>query len=140
MRGRADLQVVSAVRATVGTGYTSLPAATGFAIASSNLRVHGQMPTPAVGRSGSLSRRPASRLRPKPGSEPVGVTIGDFATTTVEERSRWRKSSRTRLNLTTQDELVGCFLDVPRNFSQKRCFVVEAVPRLQFGSPGRTRP
>jgi hypothetical protein len=40
------------------------------------------------------------------------------------------------LNLTTQDELVGCFLDVPRNFSQKRCFVVEAVPRLQFGLAG----
>src|SRR5918997_5009321 len=52
----------------IGTGRIALP------LAERGIPVHGI----------ELSRAMVRRLRAKPGGEDVGVTIGDFSTTTVE--------------------------------------------------------
>src|SRR5215218_4293498 len=54
----------------IGTGRIALP------LARRGIRVHGI----------DLSEAMVARLRAKPGSEHIGVTIGDFATATVEGR------------------------------------------------------
>ena len=52
----------------IGTGRIALP------LAQRGVAVHGI----------ELSRAMVARLRAKPGGEDIGVTIGDFATTTVD--------------------------------------------------------
>ena len=52
----------------IGTGRIALP------LAQRGVPVHGI----------DLSRAMVARLRAKPGGEAIGVTIGDFATTTVD--------------------------------------------------------
>ena len=59
------------------------------------------------------------RLRGKPDAEQIGVTIGDFATTTVEGRfSVAYLVANTIMNLTTQDEQVACFQNVAAHSSR----------------------
>jgi hypothetical protein len=87
-----------------------------------------------------LSEAMVARLRAKPGSERIGVTIGDFATTTVEGRfSVAYLVFNTIMNLTTQDGQVACFQNVAAHLEPGGCFVVEVmVPALQRLPPGET--
>src|ERR671930_1411968 len=87
-----------------------------------------------------LSKAMVARLREKPGAEQIGVTIGDFATTTVDGTfSVAYLVANTIMNLTTQDEQVACFRNVAAHLEPNGCFVVEVlVPRLQQLPPGET--
>jgi SAM-dependent methyltransferase len=87
-----------------------------------------------------LSEAMVARLRAKPGAEQVGVTVGDFAATTVERRfSLVYVVANTIMNLTTQDEQVTCFQNAAVQLEPNGCFVVEVlVPRLQRLPPGET--
>src|SRR5947209_8524864 len=58
----------AALELGIGTGRIALP------LGQRGIRVHGI----------DLSEAMVARLRAKPGAEQVGVTIGDFATTSVE--------------------------------------------------------
>ena len=108
----------------IGTGRIALP------LARRGVRVHGI----------DLSEAMVARLRAKPGAENVGVTVGDFATTTVEGRfSLAFVVANTIMNLTTQDEQVACFQNAAAHLEPSGCFVVEVlVPRLQRLPPGET--
>ena len=81
-----------------------------------------------------------ARLRAKPGAEQVTVTIGDFATTTVDGRfSVAYLVFNTIMNLTTQDGQVACFQNVAAHLEPGGCFVIEVmVPALQRLPPGET--
>jgi hypothetical protein len=74
-----------------------------------------------------------ARLRAKPGSEDIGVTIGDFATTRVDgEFSVAYLVFNTINNLTTQEAQVACFENVPAHLEPGGCFVIEVgVPNRQ---------
>jgi hypothetical protein len=80
------------------------------------------------------------RLREKPGNENIGVSIGDFATTTVDGRfSLAFLVFNTINNLTTQAAQVACFRNVAAHLEPGGCFVVEVgVPSLQRLPPGET--
>src|SRR6266852_7142851 len=94
----------------VGTGRIALP------LAQRGIRVHGI----------DLSEAMVARLRAKPGAEEIAVTIGDFATTTVEGTfSVAYLVFNTIMNLTTQDEQVACFENVAAHLEQGGCFVIE---------------
>jgi SAM-dependent methyltransferase len=87
-----------------------------------------------------LSEAMVARLRAKPGAEQIGVTRGDFATTTVEGTfSLAYLVFNTIMNLTTQDEQVACFQNVAAHLEPGGCFVIEvSVPGLQRLPPGET--
>jgi SAM-dependent methyltransferase len=108
----------------IGTGRIALP------LAERGIRVHGI----------DLSEAMVARLRAKPGAERIGVTIGDFATTTVEGRfSIAYLVFNTIMNLTTQDEQVACFQNVADHLEPGGCFVIEvSIPALQRLPPGET--
>jgi hypothetical protein len=82
----------------------------------------------------------AARLRAKPGGERIGLTIGDFATTTVDGTFSvaylvWN----TIMNLTTQAAQVACFRNVAAHLEPGGRFVIEVgVPGLQRLPPGET--
>src|SRR5437762_13965679 len=106
----------AALELGVGTGRIALP------LAQRGIRVHGI----------DLSEAMVARLRAKPGAEQIGVTIGDFATTTVEGTfSVAYLVFNTIMNLTTQDEQVACFQNVAGHLEPAGCFVIEeGVPGL----------
>jgi SAM-dependent methyltransferase len=81
-----------------------------------------------------------ARLQAKPGADDVGVTVGDFATTTVGGTFRLVYLLRnTIMNLTTQDEQVECFRNAARHLSPGGRFVIElGVPPLRTLPPGQT--
>jgi SAM-dependent methyltransferase len=108
----------------IGTGRIALP------LAQRGIRVHG------IDLSGAM----AAKLRAKPGAEEIGVTIGDFATTTVDGRfSLAYLVFNTINNLTTQDEQVACFRNVAAHIEPGGCFVIEVgIPALQRLPPGET--
>ena len=114
----------AALELGIGTGRIALP------LAQRGVRVHGI----------ELSEAMAARLRTKPGAEQIGVTIGDFATTTVPGTfSLAYLVANTIMNLTTQDEQVACFRNVAAHVEPGGCFVIEVlVPRLQRLPPGET--
>src|SRR5919198_259769 len=107
----------AALELGIGTGRIALP------LAQRGIRVHGI----------DLSEAMVARLRAKPGAEQIGVTIGDFATTTVEgEFSVAYLVFNTINNLTTQDAQVACFENVASHLEPGGCFVVEVgVPGSQ---------
>ena len=107
-----------------GTGRIALP------LAQRGVRVHG------IDLSGAM----VARLRAKPGADRIEVTIGDFATITVEGTfSVAYLVFNTILNLTTQDEQVACFQNASAHLEPGGCFVVEVgVPGLQWLPPGET--
>jgi SAM-dependent methyltransferase len=80
------------------------------------------------------------QLRTKPGSDKIGVTIGDLATTTVGETFTVAYLVfNTIMNLTTQDEQIDCFRNVAAHLEPGGCFVIEVgVPDLQRLPPGET--
>jgi SAM-dependent methyltransferase len=108
----------------IGTGRIALP------LAQRGIRVHGI----------DLSEAMVARLCAKPGAEQIGVTIGDFATTTVEGAfSVAYLVFNTIMNLTTQDEQIACFQNVAAHLEPGGCFVIEVgVPGLQRLPPGET--
>jgi SAM-dependent methyltransferase len=87
-----------------------------------------------------LSKAMVARLRTKPGGEDIGVTIGDFATTTVDGTfSVAYLVFNTIMNLTTQAAQVACFRNVAAQIEPGGCFVIEVgVPELQRLPPGET--
>jgi SAM-dependent methyltransferase len=114
----------AALELGIGTGRIALP------LAQRRLRVHGI----------DLSEAMVARLRAKPGAEDIGVTIGDFATTTVDARfSLAYLVFNTIMNLTTQDEQIACFQNVAAHLEPGGCFVIEVgIPELQRLLPGET--
>src|SRR5688500_13228677 len=81
----------------IGTGRIALP------LAQRGVPVHGI----------DLSKAMVAKLRAKPGGEAIGVTIGDFATTTVDGSfSIAYLVFNTIENLTTQAAQVACFRNV----------------------------
>jgi SAM-dependent methyltransferase len=108
----------------IGTGRIALP------LAQRGMPVHGI----------EVSKAMVARLRAKPGGEEIGVTIGDFATTTVDGTfSVAYLVFNTILNLTTQAAQVACFTNVAAHLEPGGCFVIEAgVPDLQRLPPGET--
>jgi SAM-dependent methyltransferase len=114
----------AALELGIGTGRIALP------LAQRGVRVHGI----------DLSEAMVARLRAKPRAEQIGVTIGDFATTTVEGTfSVAYLVFNTINNLTTQDEQVACFQNVSAHLEPGGCFVIEVgVPDLQRLPAGET--
>jgi SAM-dependent methyltransferase len=114
----------AALELGIGTGRIALP------LAQRGIRVHGI----------DLSEAMVARLRAKPGAEQIGVTIGDFATSTVAGSFTVAYLVfNTIMNLTTQDEQVGCFRNVAAHLEPGGCFVVEVgVPSLRRLPPGET--
>ena len=108
----------------IGTGRIALP------LAQRGVRVHGI----------ELSKAMAARLRAKSGAEDIGVTIGDFATTTVDGTfSVAYLVFNTISNLTTQAAQVACFRNIAAHLEPGGCFVIEVgVPGLQRLPPGET--
>jgi SAM-dependent methyltransferase len=108
----------------IGTGRIAIP------LSRRGVRVHGI----------DLSPQMVAQLRAKPGAEGVGVTVGDFATATVEGRfSLAYLVFNTINNLTTQDGQVACFQNVAAHLEPGGCFVIEVgIPQLQRLPPGET--
>lgn len=108
----------------IGTGRIAL------ALAERGVPVHGI----------ELSKAMAAKLRakPKPGGADVGVTIGDFSTTSVEGSfSLAYVVWNTIMNLTSQRAQVACFRNVEAHLDPGGCFVVEVmIPDLQRLPPG----
>ena len=114
----------AALELGIGTGRIALP------LSRRGVRVHGIDISPAM----------VARLQAKPGSEAIGVTIGDFATSAVAGTFTLAYLVyNTITNLTTQDEQVECFRNVARHLEPGGCFVIEVtVPELQRLPPGET--
>ncbi len=108
----------------IGTGRIALP------LAQRGVQVHGV----------DLSKAMVARLRAKPGGEDIGVTIGDFATTSVDGSfSLAYLVFNTIGNLTTQEAQVACFRNVAAHLDLGGCFVIEVmIPEPQRLPPGET--
>ncbi len=114
----------AALELGIGTGRIALP------LRARGVRVHGIELSPAM----------AAELRAKPGADDIGVTIGDFATTSVGGSFTVAYLVRnTIMNLTTQDAQVECFRSVAAHLEPGGCFVIEVmVPALRQIPPGET--
>ncbi|WP_392959020.1 class I SAM-dependent DNA methyltransferase [Streptomyces sp. LN245] len=101
----------------IGTGRVALP------LARRGVPVHGI----------DLSRAMVARLRAKPDGDAIDVTIGDFATTKVDETfSVAYLVFNTIMNLTTQAEQVACFRNAAAHLEPGGCFVIEVlIPELR---------
>jgi SAM-dependent methyltransferase len=108
----------AALELGIGTGRIALP------LAQRGVRVHGI----------DLSEAMVAKLRAKPGAEQIGVTIGDFATTTVDGAfSLAYLVFNTIGNLTTQDQQVACFQNAAAHLEPGGCFVIETgVPGVRL--------
>jgi SAM-dependent methyltransferase len=108
----------------IGTGRIALP------LVRRGVAVHGI----------ELSNAMVARLRAKPGGDEIGITIGDFATSTVDGTfSLAYLVFNTIGNLTTQDAQVACFRNVARHLDPGGCFVIEVgVPDLRRVPPDET--
>jgi SAM-dependent methyltransferase len=108
----------------IGTGRIALP------LAQRGVPVHGI----------ELSNAMVARLRAKPGGGAIGVTIGDFSTTTVDGTfSVAYLVFSTISNLTTQAAQVACFRNVAAHLEPGGCFVIEVgIPELRRLPPGET--
>lgn len=108
----------------IGTGRIALP------LSQRGVRVHGIDLSPAM----------VAKLRANPGADDIGVTIGDFSTTTVDGTFRLAYLVYNTIeNLTTQDEQVACFRNVAAHLEPGGRFVIEVtVPALQRLPPGET--
>ena len=112
----------AALELGIGTGRIALP------LAARGVPVHGI----------ELSEAMLARLRAKPDAEQIGVTVGDFATATVESTFTVAYLvANTIMNLTTQDEQVACFQNVAAHLEPGGRFVIEVlVPGLRRLPPG----
>jgi len=108
----------------IGTGRIALP------LAQRGVPLHGI----------DLSKAMVARLRAKRDGEDIGVTIGDFATTTVDGSfSLAYLVFNTIMNLTTQAAQVACFRNAAAHLEPGGCFVIEVtIPDLRRLPPGET--
>ena len=108
----------------IGTGRVALP------LSRRGVRVHGI----------EISEAMVAELRAKPGSEPITVTVGDFANATVNGTFGLAYLVyNTISNLITQDEQVECFRNVARHLEPGGRFVIElGIPELRRLPPGET--
>jgi SAM-dependent methyltransferase len=106
----------------VGTGRVALP------LSARGVSVHGI----------DISEPMLKQLRHKPGSEQIGITNGNFASTRVPGAFRLvYLVYNTIMNLTTQDEQVACFANAAAHLEPGGCFVIEVgVPNLRRVPPG----
>jgi SAM-dependent methyltransferase len=114
----------AALELGIGTGRIAIPLSQG------GVRVHGI----------DLSPDMIAELRAKPGSDGIGVTVGDLATTRVGGAYTLAYLLRnTIMNLTTQDWQVACFQNVAAHLQPGGCFVIEVMmPALQRLPRGET--
>lgn len=125
----ADLAVGgTALEFGVGTGRIALP------LAQRGVKVHG------IELSGAM----AARMQAKPGGRSIGVTIGDFAATSVEVTfSVVYLVANTIMNLTTQDEQVKGAQTRFRSCCSLIVFVQqppESIPPTHRCVKGKRRP
>ena len=115
-----------ALEFAIGTGRIALP------LAQRGVPVHGI----------DMSEAMVARLRAKPGGEDIGVTIGDFATTTVDGPfSLVYLVYNTIMNLTTQAAQVACFRNAAAHLEPGGCFVIEVDdPRAPAATARRDVP
>ena len=108
----------------IGTGRIAVP------LAARGVPVHGI----------DMSTAMVQRLRAKPGSNSIDVTIGGFATTTVNGSfGLVYLVFNTIGNLTSQDEQVACFRNVAAHLEPGGFFVIEVgVPALRRLPPGES--
>jgi len=111
----------------IGTGRLALP------LSRRGVRVHG------IELSGDM----VEQLSKMPGSDALGVTMGDFATTGVDggagSYSLVYLVRNTIMNLTTQDQQVACFVNAAAHLQLGGRFVIEVVvPELRRLPPGDT--
>jgi len=100
----------AALELGIGTGRIAVP------LAARGVNVHGI----------DLSPDMVGQLRAKPGGEDIPVTIGDFATTRVDQTFTVAYLVfNTINNLTTQDAQAACFENVAAILEPGGCFVVE---------------
>jgi hypothetical protein len=87
-----------------------------------------------------LSEAMVEQLRAKPGGGALEVTIGDMATTRVDDTfTLVYLVFNTINNLLTQEAQVACFENAAAHLGPGGCFVVEVgVPALQRLPPGET--
>ncbi|HLM95841.1 MAG TPA: class I SAM-dependent methyltransferase [Acidimicrobiales bacterium] len=114
----------TALELGIGTGRIALP------LSERGVTVHGI----------DLSPDMVAELQAKPGSEAIGVTLGDFASTRVDGSFRLAYLVyNTITNLTTQEEQVACFCNVAEHLEPGGCFVIELeVPQIRRLPPGDT--
>ena len=114
----------AALELGIGTGRIALP------LAARGVPVHGI----------DLSPDMVAQLQAKPGAADIGVTIGDFATTSVPGTfSLAYLVFNTIGNLTSQDDQVACFTNAGRHLEPGGSFVIEVgVPPLRRLPPGET--
>jgi SAM-dependent methyltransferase len=114
----------NALELGIGTGRIALP------LSQRGVRVHGI----------DLSEAMVARLRAKPGSEQITVTIGDFATARIGGTFRLAYLVYNTIeNLTTQDDQVECFRTAAAHLEPGGRFVIEvAVPDLRRLPHGET--
>jgi SAM-dependent methyltransferase len=114
----------AALELGIGTGRIALP------LSQRGVRVYGI----------ELSPEMVAQLQTKPGADTIAVTVGDFATTRVEETFKLAYLVRNTIsNLTTQDAQVECFRNVATHLEPGGCFVIENyIPELQRLPPGET--
>ncbi len=108
----------------LGTGRIALP------LSQRGLRVDGI----------ELSPEMVHELRSTPGSEHIGITVGDMATTSLQTTYRLvYLVANTIMNLTTQDQQVDCFVNAAAHLDSGGCFVMEVmIPALRRLPPGET--
>jgi SAM-dependent methyltransferase len=101
----------------VGTGRIALP------LSRRGVHVHGV----------DISSDMLAQLRTKPGSEAIGLTTGDFATTRVEAKfSLIYLVYNTIGNLTSQEEQLACFHNAAAHLAEGGRFVIElGMPDLR---------
>lgn len=106
----------------IGTGRIAIP------LSERGVSIHGI----------DLSQAMIQRLREKPGLEMIETTIGDFASTRVDETfSLAYLVFNTINNLTSQAEQVACFRNAAAHLEPGGSFVVEVgIPILRLLPPG----
>jgi SAM-dependent methyltransferase len=112
----------AALELAVGTGRIALPLS--------------QRGVPVQGIE--LSADMVAQLRAKPGSEAIGVTLGDMTSTRVDGAFRLVYLVYNTIgNVTTQDAQVACFCNAADHLEPGGCFVVEVgIPQLRRLPPG----
>ncbi len=114
----------AALELGIGTGRVALP------LSQRGVQVSGIDLSPAM----------VDRLKAKPGGDAIDVTIGDFATATVDGKFRLAYLVFNTIgNLTTQDDQVACFQNAAAHLEPGGFFVIEVgVPDLQRLPRGET--
>jgi SAM-dependent methyltransferase len=109
----------------IGTGRVGLP------LSRSGIAVYGI----------EISSAMVSRLMEQPGGADILVTVGDFATTTVDATFTLVFLIRNTItNVTTQDDQVATFRNAVAHLKPGGTFLIENyVPELQRLPPGETR-